>query len=137
MKAKQLNKSEFTAMLMSNGNENHQLVFENETWFEEVTIGGETFCHKLLALKKTSADLINRKALGAEPSIEPLRLKAKQNGPVVALVFNTHYSVYYHLLISSKSEMAEAKRLVIWFAKSLISKRNTCQPKESLTTFVA
>jgi hypothetical protein len=40
----------------------------------------------------------------------------------MAYVFNTKTTVFYHLLVSSISEMAQAKRLVTVFAKSLLPK---------------
>ena len=132
MENKQLNQSEFAQMLKSAGNETYQTTFENDVWYEQVTAGEVTYHHKLLSLKKLSLDLLTKKALDAKPSIEPIRLRAQGNGPVVALVFNTKSTVFYHLLVDSKSEMAQAKHLVIFFAKSLLPKTN--QPPQEASS---
>ena len=126
MENKQLNKSEFAKMLKSAGNETYQTTFENDVWYEQVTAGEVTYRHKLLSLKKLSSELLSKKALEAKPSVEPIRLRAQGNGSVVALVFNTKSTVFYHLLVDTKSAMAQAKHLVIYFAKSLLPK--TSQP---------
>ncbi len=107
MEIQQVNQTEFAEMLKSAGNETHQTTFENDVWYEQVTIGSE---------------LLTRKAFEAKPCVEPLRLRAQGNGPVVALVFNTKTTVFYHLMVGSQREMAQAKRLVIYFAKSLLPK---------------
>ena len=129
MEIQQVNQTEFAEKLKSAGNETHQTTFENEVWYEQVTVGEVTYRHKLLSLKKLSSELLNKKALEAKPPTEPIRLRAQGNGPVVALVFNTKTTVFYHLLVSSKREMAQAKRLVIFFAKSLLQK-SLKQPAE-------
>ena len=130
MEIKQLNQTEFAEMFKSAGNETYQTTFENDAWYEQVTIGEVIYRHKLLSLKKLSSELLTRKAFEAKPSIEPIRLRAQGNGPVVALVFNTKSTMFYHLLVSSKREMAQAKRLVIFFAKSLLTKIN--QPQQEV-----
>ena len=122
MEIQLLNQTEFAEMLKSAGNETHQTTFEKDVWYEQVTIGEVTYRHKLLSLKKLSSELLARKAFEAKPRIEPLRLRAQGNGPVVALVFTTKSTVFYHLVVSSKREMAQAKSLVNCFAKSLLPK---------------
>lgn len=122
MEIQQLNQTEFAEMLKSAGKETYQTTFENEVWYEQVTVGEVIYRHKLLSLKKLSSELLNRKAFEAKPSTEPIRLRTQGNGPVVALVFNTNTTVFYHLMVGSKREMDQAKRLVIFFAKSLLSK---------------
>ena len=122
MEIQQVNQTEFAEMLKSAGNEAYQTTFENDAWYEQVTMEETIYRHKLLSLKKLSSELLNKKAFEAKPSIEPIRLRAQGNGPVVALVFNTKSTVFYHLLVSSRREMAQAKRLVIFFAKSLLPK---------------
>ena len=122
MEIQQVNQTEFTEMLKSAGNETQQNAFENEVWYEQVILGEVTYRHKLLSLKKLSSELIIRKAFEAKPSSEPIRLRTHANGPVVALVFNTKSTVFYHLMVGSKREMDQAKRLVIAFAKSLLPK---------------
>ena len=122
MEVKQLNQSEFAEMLKSANNETYQTTFENDAWYEQVTIGEVAYRHKLISLKKLSSELLTRKAFESKPSFEPIRLRAQENGPVVALVFNTKSTVFYHLLVDTKSEMAKAKRLVIFFAKSFLPK---------------
>ena len=122
MEIQQVNQTEFAEMLKSVGNETYQTTFENDAWYEQVTMEETIYRHKLLSLKKLSSELLNKKAFEAKPSIEPIRLRAQGNGPVVALVFNTKSTVFYHLLVSSRREMAQAKRLVIFFAKSLLPK---------------
>ena len=129
MEIQQLNQTEFAEMLKSTGNETHQTTFENDAWYEQITMEEMTYRHKLISLKKLSSELLTRKAFDAKPSIEPIRLRAQGNGPVVALVFNTKSTVFYHLLVDTKSEMAKAKRLVIFYAKSLLPK-TTKQPAE-------
>ena len=122
MEIQQVNQTEFAEMLKSAGNETHQTAFENDVWYEQVTVGEVTYRHKLLALRKLSSELLNKKAFEAKPCTEPLRLRAQGNGPVVALVFNTKTTVFYHLMVGSKKEMAQAKSLVNCFAKSLLPK---------------
>ena len=122
MEIQLLNQTEFAEMLKSAGNETHQTTFVNDVWFEQVTIGEVAYRHKLLSLKKLSSELLARKAFEAKPCTEPIRLRAQSNGPVVALVFNTKTTVFYHLLVGSKREMAQAKSLVNSFAKSLLPK---------------
>lgn len=122
MEIQQVNKMEFAAMLKSAGNETHQTTFVNDVWYEQVTVEEVTYRHKLLALRKLSSELLNKKAFESKPRIEPLRLRAQGNGPVVALVFTTKSTVFYHLIVSSKREMAQAKSLVNFFAKSLLPK---------------
>ena len=130
MEIQQVNQTEFAEMLKSAGNETYQTTFENEVWYEQVTMEEVIYRHKLISLKKLSSELLNKKAFEAKPSYEPIRLRAQGNGPVVALVFNTKSTVFYHLLVSSKREMAQAKRLVIFFAKSLLTKIN--QPQQEV-----
>ena len=122
MEIQQLNQTEFAEMLKSAGTETYQTTFENDVWYEQVTIEDTTYRHKLLSLKKLSCELLNKKAFESKPSIEPIRLRAQENGSVVALVFNTKSTVFYYLLVSSKREMAKAKRLVTFFAKNLLPK---------------
>ena len=129
MEIQQVNQTEFAEMLKSAGNETYQTTFENDAWYEQVTIEEVAYRHKLISLKKLSSELLTRKAFEAKPSFEPIRLRAQGNGPVVALVFNTKSTVFYHLLVDTKSEMAKAKRLVIFFAKSLLPK-TAKQPAE-------
>ena len=90
MEIQQVNKTEFAEMLKSAGNETHQTTFENDVWYEQVTVEEVTYRHKLLALRKLSSELLNKKAFESKPRIEPLRLRAQGNGPVVALVFTTN-----------------------------------------------
>ena len=84
----------------------------------------------LNSLRKLSSELLAKKAFEAKPCVEPIRLRAQGNGPVVALVFNTKSTVFYHLLVGTKREMAQAKSLVNFFAKSLLPK-TTKQPQEA------
>ena len=137
MEMKQVTKSEFTAMLKSVGNDRCQTIYENGEWYETVTIGEETYCHKLLVLKQLSLELLKNKAFKADPTVEPIRLRAQSNGPVVALVFNTKYTVFYHLITSTKSEMDQARRMVICYSRSLFPKDNKNQSKKTVTTFAA
>ena len=127
METQQLTKTAFAQTLKSAGNETYQTVFENEVWYEQITVGEVIYRHKLLSLRKLSSELINKKTLKTTPSCEPIRLRAQNGGPVVAYVCNTKTTVFYHLLVSSKSEMIQAKRLVAVFAKSLLPK--TTQPQ--------
>lgn len=129
MEIQQVNQTEFAEMLKSAGNETHQTTFENDVWYEQVTLGEVTYRHKLLSLKKLSSELLTRKAFEAKPCVEPIRLRAQGNGPVVAIVFNTKTTVFYHLMVGSQREMTQAKRLVIFFAKSLLPK--TAQLQEA------
>ena len=129
MEIQQVNQTEFAEMLKSAGNETYQTTFENDAWYEQVTIEEVAYRHKLISLKKLSSELLTRKAFEAKPSIEPIRLRAQGNSHVVALVFNTKSTVFYHLLVDTKSEMTKAKRLVIFFAKSLLPK-TAKQPAE-------
>ena len=55
MEIQLLNQTEFAEMLKSAGNETHQTTFENDVWYEQVTIGEVTYRHKLLSLKKLSS----------------------------------------------------------------------------------
>lgn len=132
MEIKELSQSEFTKMLKSADNETYQTSFENDVWYERVSVGDEIYQHKLLSLKKMGPETLTKNALEAKPSVEPIRLRAQANGPVIALVFNTNSTVFYHLFKGTRSEMNLAKRLVIFFAKSLLPKTNQ-QPQETLT----
>lgn len=122
MESQQLTKTEFTKTLKSAGNETYQTIFENEVWYEQITVGEVIYRHKLLSLRKLRSELINKKTLESTPAFEPIRLRAQSSGPVMAYVFNTKTTVFYHLLVNSRSEMAQAKRLVTVFAKSLLPK---------------
>ena len=124
-------------MLKSAGIETYQTTFENDVWYEQVTAGEVTYLHKLISLKKLSSELLIKKAFEAKPSSEPIRLRTQANGPVVALVFNTKSTVFYHLMVGSKKEMAQAKRLVISFAKSLLPKRQKQSAEMPLASYAA
>ena len=137
MEIQQVNQTEFAEILKSAGNETYQTTFENEVWYEQVTMEEVIYRHKLISLKKLSSELLTRKAFEAKPSFEPIRLRAQGNGPVVALVFNTKSTVFYHLLVSSKRDMAQAKRLVIFFAKSLLPKSLNQPAEKSLASCAA
>ena len=127
MEIKEMTQSQFAEALQSANQESYQTTFENDVWYEQVT-NEDTLCrHKLLTLKKTTSELLTRLAL--EASFEPIRLRAHSQGPVIALVFNSKSTVFYHLLTGTKSEMAQAKRLVIYYSKSLLQK--LVQPQES------
>ena len=128
MEIQLLNQTEFAEMLKSAGNETHQTTFVNDVWYEQVTIGEVTYRHKLLSLRKLSSELLAKKAFEAKPCVEPIRLRAQGNGPVVALVFNTKTTVFYHLMVGTKKEIALAKSLVNFFAKSLLPK--TAKPRQ-------
>ena len=120
MEIKEMTQSQFAEALHSANQETYQTTFENDVWYEQVTVE-DTLCrHKLLTLKKTTSELLTRLAL--EASFEPIRLRAHSQGPVIALVFNIKSTLYYHLLTGTKSEMAQAKRLVIYFSKNLLPK---------------
>ena len=122
METKQLTQSEFAEMLNQAGNETYQTTFDKDAWYEQVTLGEVTYQHKLLSLKKTSEEMLTRKALESKNPCKPIYLRAQNGGSVLAMVFNSKTTVYYHLLGVSKSETAQAKRLVIYFAKSLLPK---------------
>ena len=129
MEIKEMTQSQFAEVLKSADQETYQTTFENDVWYEQVTVE-DTLCrHKLLTLKKTTSELLTRLALESEPAFEPIRLRAHSQGPVIALVFNSKSTVFYHLLTGTKSEMAQAKRLVIYYSKSLLQK--LVQPQES------
>ena len=42
MEIQQVNQTEFAEMLKSAGNETHQTTFENDVWYEQVTVGEVT-----------------------------------------------------------------------------------------------
>ena len=132
MEIKEMTQSQFAKALVSAGNETYQTTFENDVWYEQVTFE-DTLCrHKLLTLKKTTSELLARKALESKPSVEPIRLRAHSQGPVVALVFNSKTTLFYHLFMGTKSEMALAKRLVVFFSKSFlpsVPRQPEAQPK--------
>ena len=122
METKQLTQSDFAQMLKQAGNETYQTTFNMDAWYEQVTLGETIYQHKLLSLKKISEELLTKKALESKTSSEPVRLRAQNGGSVLALVFNSKTTVYYHLLGVSKYETDQAKRLVVYFAKSLLPK---------------
>ena len=122
MEIQQVNKTQNPQLLKPAGRKTHQTTFENDVWYEQVTVEEVTYRHKLLALRKLSSELLNKKAFESKPRIEPLRLRARGDGTVVAGVFTTKSTVCYHLMVGSKRGMAQAKRLVILFAKSLLPK---------------
>jgi len=132
MEVKEVNKTEFAEMVKTAGNETYQTTYENDAWYEQVTVGEVTYRNKLLSLKKTSSELLVKKAFESTPAYEPIRLR--NQGNVVALVFNTKSTVFYHVLPGTKSEMARAKRLVIFFAKSLLPKNQELQEVPSEIT---
>lgn len=129
MEIQQLSQSEFAQMLKSTDEATQELAFQNDAWYEQVTVGEVTYRHKLLSLKKTSSDLLYRTALESQLPTEPIRLPAYNNGPIIALVFHNKSTVYYHLLPGSKSEMTKAKRMVIFFAKKHIPQQTTELPQ--------
>lgn len=134
MEIKQLTQSEFTKMLKQAGNETYQTTFENDVWYEQVTLGETTYQHKLLWLKELSEEMLIKKASGAKNACKPICLRAKNGGSVLALAFNSKTTVYYHLLGISKSEMAQAKRIVIYFSKSLLPQKVQLSPvKQTLS----
>jgi hypothetical protein len=45
MEIQQVNKMEFAEMLKSAGNETHQTTFDNDVWYEQVTVGKGTYRH--------------------------------------------------------------------------------------------
>ena len=137
METKQLTQSDFAQMLKQAGNETYQTTFEKDTWYEQVTFGETIYQHKLLSLKKMSEELLTRKALESKNSCQPVRLRAQNGGSVLALVFNSKTTVYYHLLGVSKSETALAKRLVIYFAKSLLPNTTRQLPETISDVFAA
>jgi len=137
MEIKLLNQTAFAKMLKQTGNETYQTIFEKDTWYEQVTLGEVIYRHKLLSLKKMSQELLTRKALESKISSDPVRLRTHHSGPVVALAFNSKSTVFYHLLGISKSEMAQAKRLVVFFAKSLLPKNNLPQEEAAVLPAVA
>ena len=122
MEVQQLSQSEFAEMLKSADNKTYTTTFDNDAWYEQVTLEEVDYRHKVLSLKKISSELLTKKAFEAQPSLEPIRLRAQSNGPVIALVFNTKSTLFYHLLTDTRKEMELAKRLVVFFGKSLIPK---------------
>ena len=135
MEVKQLTKSGFAKMFKSDSNDTYTTIFEKNVWYEQVTIGEVTYRHKLLALKKLSEELLSKKAFEATPSMQSSDLKFQ--GSVVAHVFNTKNTVYYHLLLGTPSEMEQAKRSVIFFSKCLLPKRPKQLSEKASASFVA
>ena len=100
MEIQQVNQTEFAEMLKSAGNETYQTTFENDAWYEQVTMEEMTYRHKLLSLKKISSELITKKPSACprkrprrcprlqhqvNPVLSPAGQLEKRNGPSQAL----------------------------------------------------
>jgi len=122
METQQLTKTAFAEMLKSAGNETYQTTFEKDVWYEQITVGEVAYRHKLISLKSLNSEQLNKKAMESKTPVLPTGLRAHNDGPVLASVFNTNTTVYYHIELSAKYNEAQAKSLVVYYAKSLLPK---------------
>ena len=116
MEIKEMNKADFAALVKSCGKENRQLVFENSHWYEQIVADEVAYRHKLLVVKALS-----REALAKTTPNGILPSYIRVNGAVVALISQSKTTLYYHLPVSTKQQMNQARSIVHGYAKSLLA----------------
>ena len=122
MEIKDLNKTDFKAIVKQNSKEARQFVIENGVMYEQVTVDNIQYRHKLLSVRPLSKEALDRKVQDIQPGTLPLRLKESAQGEILAFVCSGKSTLYYHLPISSKAQKARAQQVVYNYAKSLIAK---------------
>jgi hypothetical protein len=119
MEVKELNKTDFAVIAKKNGNETRQFVFEDNAWYEQLTVDDVQYRHKLLSVKLLSKDGLDKKAEEIQPGTLPICIRSY--GEVMAFVCSGKTAVYYHLPLGTKKWKARAKQVVFNYAKSLIT----------------
>lgn len=122
MEIKDLNKTDFKAIIKQNSKAARQFVIENGVMYEQVTVDNIQYRHKLLSVRPLSKEALDRKVQAIQPGTLPIRLKESAQGEVLALVCGGKTVLYYHLPISSKEQKARAQQMVYCYAKSLVAK---------------
>lgn len=117
MEIKEMNKTDFAVLAKSCGKETPQLVFDNNTWYEQLTTGEVQCRHKLMTVR-----LLNKEALEKKTQEGFLPINIKVGGKVVALVCPGKTAVYYHIPVGIKHEMSQARQIVLSYAKHLCLK---------------
>lgn len=122
MEIKELNKTDFKAIVKQNSNETRQFVIENGVMYYQLTVDNIQYRHKLLSVRPLSKEVLDRKVQDIQPGTLPLRLKESAKGEILAFVCSGKTTLYYHLPISSKAQKARAQQVVFNYAKSLAAK---------------
>ena len=122
MEIKDLNKTDFKAIVKQNGKAARQFVIENGVMYEQVTVDNIQYRHKLLSVRPLSKEALDRKVQAIQPGTLPIRLKESAQGEVLALVCGGKTVLYYHLPINSKEQKTRAQQMVYCYAKSLVAK---------------
>lgn len=122
MEIKELNKTDFKAIVKQNSNETRQFVIENGVMYEQLTVDNNQYRHKLLSVRPLSKEALDRKVQDNQPGTLPIRLKESAQGEILAFVCCGKSTLYYHLPISSKAQKVRAQQVVFNYAKSLIAR---------------
>ena len=122
METKEMNKTDFAAVVEKNGEELRQLVFDGGAWYEQVVVDGILCRHKVLTIKQLSADALEKKAKEVQPGNLPMRLREQATGPVLAFVCFGKSTLYYHAPLNTREGKARAQQIVLNYSKSLIAK---------------
>lgn len=122
MEIKELNKTDFKAIVKQNSNETRQFVIENGVMYEQLTVDNIQYRHKLLSVRPLSKEALDRKVQDNQPGTLPIRLKESAQGEILAFVCCGKSTLYYHLPISSKAQKVRAQQVVFNYAKSLIAR---------------
>ncbi len=122
MEIKELNKTNFKAIVKQNGKAAHQFVIENGVMYEQITVNNILYRHKLLSVRPLSKEALDRKVQAIQPGALPIRLKESAQGEILAFVCGGKTVLYYHLPINSKEQKTRARQVVFNYAKSLIAK---------------
>ena len=122
MEIKELNKTDFKAIVKQNSNETRQFIIDNGVMYEQLTVDNIQYRHKLLSVRPLSKEALDRKVQDNQPGTLPIRLKESAQGEILAFVCCGKSTLYYHLPISSKEQKARAQQVVFNYAKSLIAR---------------
>lgn len=129
MKTMNLTQSEFAAILKSANCETCESVFENEVFYNQITIDDVTYRCKALTLKPLNLKQLTRKANSSRHASEPVRLRDKNKDTVIAHLYNSKTTLYYHLPSLSHYEQKTAKESVICYAKSIVARNSKAPTK--------
>ena len=122
MEVKELNKTDFAVIAKKNGNETRQFVFEDNAWYEQLTVDDVLYRHKVLSVKPLSREGLDKKAEEIQPGVLPICLRS--SGEVMAFVCNGKTALYYYLPSGTKKWRARAQQVVFNYAKSMIASPN-------------
>lgn len=118
MESKQLKKNEFREMAKTMGLETHEVVFDGDEWYEQLTDGDVAYRYKVLSVERVSHDMLEKTALSE--GCLPTRLSLQ--GRVYAQTYHKGAKVLYCLSVTSKRETAFAKNLVLLYARSEVQR---------------